>query len=75
MNKEFKKENVELLLNDQHRYLNYIMSNKQKFISSNKCYVSIEKNIDGDDYSVVPFEKWYLDNPFRTGVVETITLI
>lgn len=64
-------ENAKSLLSDESRKY---LENKDLFKSKGNKYVSIEQKLDEKYYMVTVYTDNYINNPFRSGIVETIAL-
>lgn len=71
---EFSQESLDLLDRKSKRYLNNILDDREQWKADGFKYVSIEKNLDGDEYGVYTLADYMLGNPFRFEIVETIIL-
>ena len=71
---EFSQETLDLLDRRDKKYLNNILAAREKGTSEGFKYISIEKNLDGDEYGVYTLADYMLGNPFRFEIVETIIL-
>ena len=71
---EFSQDTLDLLDRRDKKYLNNIIANKEQWKVDGFKYISIEKNLDGDEYGVYILADYMLGNPFRFEIVETIIL-
>ena len=71
---EFSQEALDLLDRRSKKYLNNILADREQWKADGFKYISIEQNLDGDDYGVYTLADYMLGNPFRFGIVETIAL-
>ena len=71
---EFSQDALDLLDRRDKKYLNNILNKKKKWKADGFKYISIEKNLDGDEYGVYTLADYMLGNPFRFEIVETIIL-
>lgn len=71
---EFSQDALDLLDRRDKKYLNNILADREKWKADGFKYVSIEKNLDGDEYGVYTLAYYMLGNPFRFEIVETIIL-
>ena len=72
--KEFSQDTLDLLDRRSKKYLNNILADREQWKADGFKYISIEQNLDGDDYGVYTLADYMLGNPFRFGIVETIAL-
>ena len=71
---EFSQDALDLLDIRSKKYLNNILADREQWKADGFKYISIEQNLDGDDYGVYTLADYMLGNPFRFGIVETIAL-
>ena len=71
---EFSQDALDLLDRRSKKYLNNILADREQWKADGFKYISIEQNLDGDDYGVYTLADYMLGNPFRFGIVETIAL-
>lgn len=71
---EFSDNAKSLLSDDTREYLEKILANKDLFKSKGNKYVSIEQKLDERYYMVTVYTDNYINNQFRSGIVETIAL-
>ena len=71
---EFSQEALDLLDRRDKKYLNNILANKEQWKVDGFKYISIEKNLNDDEYGVYILADYMLGNPFRFEIVETIIL-
>ena len=71
---EFSQDALDLLDRRDKKYLNNILANKEQWKADGFNYISIEKNLNDDEYGVYILADYMLGNPFRFEIVETIIL-
>ena len=71
---EFSQDTLDLLDRRDKKYLNNILANKEQWKADGFKYISIEKNLNDDEYGVYTLADYMLGNPFRFEIVETIIL-
>lgn len=71
---EFSQDALDLLDRRDKKYLNNILANKEQWKVDGFKYISIEKNLNDDEYGVYILADYMLGNPFRFKIVETIIL-
>ena len=71
---EFSQDALDLLDRRGKKYLNNILANKEQWKADGFNYISIEKNLNDDEYGVYILADYMLGNPFRFEIVETIIL-
>ena len=71
---EFSQDALDLLDRRDKKYLNNILANKEQWKADGFNYISIEKNLNDDEYGVYTLADYMLGNPFRFEIVETIIL-
>ena len=71
---DFSQEALDLLDRRDKKYLNNILANKEQWKADGFNYISIEKNLNDDEYGVYILADYMLGNPFRFEIVETIIL-
>ena len=71
---EFSQDALDLLDRRDEKYLNNILANKEQWKADGFKYISIEKNLNDDEYGVYILADYMLGNPFRFQIVETIIL-
>ena len=71
---EFSQDTLDLLDRRSEKYLNNILANKEQWKADGFNYISIEKNLNDDEYGVYILADYMLGNPFRFEIVETIIL-
>ena len=71
---EFSQDTLDLLDRRSEKYLNNILANKEQWKADGFKYISIEKNLNDDEYGVYILADYMLGNPFRFEIVETIIL-
>ena len=71
---EFSQDALDLLDRRDKKYLNNILANKEQWKADGFNYISIEKNLNDDEYGVYILADYMLGNPFRFKIVETIIL-
>ena len=71
---EFSQDALDLLDRRSEKYLNNILANKEQWKADGFNYISIEKNLNDDEYGVYILADYMLGNPFRFEIVETIIL-
>ena len=71
---EFSQDALDLLDRRDEKYLNNILANKEQWKADGFKYISIEKNLNDDEYGVYILADYMLGNPFRFEIVETIIL-
>ena len=71
---EFSQDALDLLDRRDEKYLNNILANKEQWKADGFKYISIEKNLNDDEYGVYTLADYMLGNPFRFEIVETIIL-
>ena len=72
--KEFSQDTLDLLDRRDKKYLNNILANKEQWKADGFKYISIEKNLNDDEYGLYTLADYMLGNPFRFEIVETIIL-
>lgn len=71
---EFSQEALDLLDRRSKKYLNNILADREQWKADGFNYISIEKNLNDDEYGVYILADYMLGNPFRFEIVETIIL-
>ena len=71
---KFSQEALDLLDRRSKKYLNNILANKKQWKVDGFKYISIEKNLNDEEYGVYILADYMLGNPFRFEIVETIIL-
>ena len=71
---DFSQDALDLLDRRSKKYLNNILADREQWKADGFKYISIEQNLDGDDYGVYTLADYMFGNPFRFGIVETIAL-
>ena len=71
---EFSQDALDLLDRRDKKYLNNILADREKWKADGFKYISIEKNLNDDEYGVYTLADYMLGNPFRFQIVETIIL-
>ena len=71
---DFSQDALDLLDRRDKKYLNNILANKEQWKADGFNYISIEKNLNDDEYGVYILADYMLGNPFRFEIVETIIL-
>ena len=71
---KFSQEALDLLDRRSKKYLNNILADRDQWKADGFKYISIEKNLNDDEYGVYILADYMLGNPFRFEIVETIIL-
>ena len=71
---EFSQDALDLLDRRSKKYLNNILADREQWKADGFNYISIEKNLNDDEYGVYILADYMLGNPFRFEIVETIIL-
>ena len=71
---EFSQDALDLLDRRDKKYLNNILADREQWKADGFKYISIEKNLNDDEYGVYILADYMLGNPFRFEIVETIIL-